>query len=114
MLCLQFSVGASQLAHCTCEIFIINNNACKPLEMDIPYKFPHLRHVSTDKYVAPIVQSPVIRKVINANAILGDPGAASRVEGIFVGESLLQEVLVLSPTKIRSTRQAAPGSSRMR
>ena len=87
----NFQPELRQLAHCACEILIINDNACKPLEMDAPYKFPHLRDVSTDKSVAFIVQSPVIRNVINANPILVDLGAASRVEGIFVCESLLQE-----------------------
>ena len=40
--------------------------------------------------------------------ILGDLGTASRDEGIFVGESLLQQGK-LSPTKIPSSRLAAYG-----
>jgi len=49
--------------------------------------------------------------------ILGDPGAASRDDGIFIGESLQQEressCCKLSPMKIPLSRLAAPGSPRM-
>ena len=54
--------------------------------------------------------------------ILGDPGASSRDEGIFVGERLLQQgdepldtysYSKLLPTKIPSSPLAAPGSPRM-
>ena len=51
------------------------------------------------------------------DSILGDPGAASRDDGIFMGESLQQEressCCKLSPMKIPSSRLAAPGSPRM-
>ena len=40
--------------------------------------------------------------------ILGDPGAVSRLAGIFVGEKSK-----LSPTKISANRLTAPGSPRM-
>ena len=57
----------------------------------------------------------------SGDPILGDPGAASRDEGIFVGESSLQQgderssscCSKLSPTKIPSSRPAAPGSPGM-
>ena len=45
--------------------------------------------------------------------ILGDPGATSRDDAIFSGESLLQELHKLSPKNIASSRLVAPGSPRM-
>jgi len=57
------------------------------------------------------------RDELPCNLILGDPGAASRDDGIFMGESLQQEressCCKLSPMKIPSSRLAAPGSPRM-
>ena len=45
----------------------------------------------------------------SAGFILGDPGTASREEGIFMGESLQQQRCKLSPTKITFFRLAALG-----
>ena len=44
---------------------------------------------------------------------LGDAGAASRVEEIFMGEILSRSCSKLSPMKIPSTRLAAPESPGM-
>ena len=48
-----------------------------------------------------------VHNVSERKTILGDPGATSREDAIFLGESLLQEL------NIASSRLVAPGSPRM-
>ena len=67
-----------------------------------------------DKPLQPIAQQQ--KSFLKDTLILGDPGAASLDDGIFMGESLQQarSCCKLSPMKIPSSRLAAPGSPRMR